>query len=40
MPFPSIGPDLSGLDLENMLYYQKVTDKKYRDWNDVPEDIK
>jgi len=26
MPFPSIGPDLSGLDLENMLYYQKVTE--------------
>ena len=34
------GPDLSELDLENMKFYQKATDKKYRDWNDVPEKIK
>ena len=40
MPMPEFGPDLSGLDLKNMLYYQKATDKKYRDWNDVPEKIK
>ncbi|MCT7871577.1 MAG: Fe-S cluster assembly protein SufB, partial [Lactobacillus crispatus] len=40
MPMPSFGPDLSGLDLDDMLYYQKMTDKKYRDWNDVPQDIK
>ena len=37
---PSFGPDLSGLDLDDMLYYQKMTDKKYRDWKDVPQDIK
>lgn len=40
MPMPDFGPDLSGLDLDNMLYYQKMTDKKYRDWKDVPQDIK
>ncbi len=40
LPMPAFGPDLSGLDLDNMLYYQKATDKKYRDWEEVPEDIK
>ena len=40
MAMPKFGPDLSGLDLENMLYYQKMTDKKYRDWKDVPEELK
>ena len=40
MPMPNFGPDLSDLDLDNMLYYQKMTDRKYRDWADVPEDLK
>lgn len=40
LPMPEFGPDLSGLDLKNMHYYQKMTDKKYRDWAEVPEDIK
>ncbi len=40
LPMPAYGPDLTKLDLDNMLYYQKATDKKYRDWEDVPEDIK
>ncbi len=40
MPMPDFGPDLSGLDLEHMLYYQKATDKQYRDWEDVPDKIK
>jgi len=40
LPMPKYGPDLSGLDLKDMLYYQKMTDKKYRDWNDVPADLK
>jgi len=40
LPMPDFGPDLSDLDLKNMLYYQKMTDKKYRDWNDVPDDLK
>lgn len=40
LPMPKFGPDLSGLNLDDMLYYQKMTDKKYRDWEDVPESIK
>ena len=40
LAMPNFGPDLSDLDLENMLYYQKMTDKKYRDWDDVPDKMK
>lgn len=40
MPNPSFGPDLSHLDLDNMHYYQKPTDKQYRDWDEVPQEIK
>ncbi|MBU9789455.1 Fe-S cluster assembly protein SufB [Lentilactobacillus sp. G22-6] len=40
MPEPSFGPDLTKLDLANMKFYQKATDKKYRDWDDVPDKIK
>ena len=36
LPMPKFGPDLSELDLKNMLYYQKMTDKKFRDWDEVP----
>jgi Fe-S cluster assembly protein SufB len=40
LDMPHFGPDLSDLDLEHMLYYQKMTDKNYRDWNDVPDKMK
>lgn len=40
MPMPNFGPDLSELNLDDMLYYQKYTKKKYRDWADVPDEIK
>lgn len=40
MPLPKFGPDLTKLDLKNMLYYQKMTDKKFRDWKEVPADLK
>ncbi|WP_251897976.1 Fe-S cluster assembly protein SufB [Lactiplantibacillus paraplantarum] len=40
MPLPKFGPDLTKLDLKNMLYYQKMTDKKFRDWKEVPVDLK
>src|SRR5699024_10559182 len=40
LSMPNFGPDLSDLDLENMLYYQKMTDRKYRDWDDVPDKMK
>ncbi|AVW04649.1 Fe-S cluster assembly protein SufB [Lactiplantibacillus plantarum] len=40
MPMPKFGPDLMKLDLKDMLYYQKMTDKKFRDWKEVPADLK
>ncbi|KRK74144.1 Fe-S cluster assembly protein SufB [Lacticaseibacillus nasuensis] len=40
LAMPNFGPDLSALDLEHMLYFQKATDKTYRDWADVPPEIK
>lgn len=40
MLLPKFGPDFSQLNLDAMLYYQKMTDKKFRDWDDVPEDLK
>lgn len=40
MPMPDFGSDLSDLNLDDMLYYQKYTKKKYRDWADVPDEIK
>lgn len=40
LPMPDFGPDLSDLDLANMLYYQKATDRQYRDWDQVPAKIK
>ncbi|KRM13124.1 ABC superfamily ATP binding cassette transporter, membrane protein [Paucilactobacillus suebicus DSM 5007 = KCTC 3549] len=40
MPFPSFGPDLSGLDLKNMKYYQKYTNETHDSWNEVPTDVR
>lgn len=40
MAAPKFGPDLSGLDMAHMKYFQKATDKAYRDWADVPDKIK
>ncbi|WP_413627911.1 Fe-S cluster assembly protein SufB [Fructilactobacillus vespulae] len=40
MEDPEFGPSLKDLDLKNMKYYQKATDKKARDWDDVPDEIK
>jgi Fe-S cluster assembly protein SufB len=39
-PMPNWGPDLSSLDLENIFYYVKPTDKEGKSWDDVPDDIK
>lgn len=36
---PTWGADLSKLPLDNLRYYISPTDKKYRDWKDVPKDI-
>lgn len=39
-PIPTWGPDLMGLDLNDIYYYVRPTEKQEKDWNDVPDDIK
>ena len=40
-PFPTWGPDLSGLDLENIIYYAKPGEvTNAHTWEQVPEEIK
>ena len=39
-PMPNWGADITGLDLENIFYYVKPTDKSAGSWDDVPADIK
>lgn len=40
MSLPDWGPDLSDVNFEDIIYYQKASDKPARDWDDVPEKIK
>ncbi len=40
MPMQEWGPDLSGIDFDNLTYYQKPSDKPARSWDEVPEKIK
>jgi Fe-S cluster assembly protein SufB len=39
-PIPTWGADLSDLDLDDIYYYVKPTDKEGRTWDEVPETIK
>jgi Fe-S cluster assembly protein SufB len=39
-PMPTWGPDLSGLDLDNIFYYVRPAEAESRSWEDVPETIK
>jgi Fe-S cluster assembly protein SufB len=39
-PMPTWGGDLSKLDLNDIYYYVKPTDKEGRSWDDVPDTIK
>jgi len=39
-PMPTWGGDLSSLDLDEIYYYVKPTDKESQSWDDVPEAIK
>jgi Fe-S cluster assembly protein SufB len=39
-PMPTWGGDLSKLDLDEIYYYVKPTDKESQSWDDVPEAIK
>ncbi len=37
---PLWGPDLSGIDFNDIIYYIKSSDRVERDWENVPEEIK
>ncbi len=39
-PMPKWGPELSGLNLDQIFYYVKPTEKSEKSWDDVPDDIK
>ena len=39
-PTPTWGPDLSSLDLDDIYYYVKPTDKEEKSWDDIPDSIK
>ncbi len=39
-PMPSWGPSLKELNLDDIYYYAKPTEKEGRSWDDLPEDIK
>jgi len=39
-PMPTWGPDLSGLNFDEIVYYIKPTERKGRSWDEVPEEIK
>ncbi|MCB5955550.1 Fe-S cluster assembly protein SufB [Enterococcus sp. CWB-B31] len=40
LPLPKWGPDLSGIRFEDVIYYQKLSERVSTDWEDVPEKIK
>jgi Fe-S cluster assembly protein SufB len=40
MPMPQWGPDLSGLDLDDLYYYVKPTEGQENSWDEVPDDIR
>jgi len=39
-PMPTWGADLSEIDFNNIYYYISPSEKKFRNWDDVPQDIK
>src|SRR3972149_5175266 len=39
-PMPTWGPELNDLDLDNIFYYVKPTEKSEKSWDDVPDEIK
>lgn len=39
-PLPSWGPDLTGLDINDIYYYLKPLDKQHTSWDTVPDTIK
>ena len=39
-PMPTWGPDLSGIDFDNIKYFVRSTERQAQTWEDLPEDIK
>ncbi|MCJ7514166.1 MAG: Fe-S cluster assembly protein SufB [Anaerolineales bacterium] len=39
-PMPNWGPDLSGLDLDEIFYYVRPAEAESKSWDDVPDTIK
>ncbi len=39
-PMPAWGPDLSGLDLDNIFYYVRPAEAESKTWDEVPDTIK
>ena len=39
-PMPTWGPSLAELDLDNIFFYVKPTEKSEKSWDNVPDDIK
>lgn len=39
-PLPTWGPDLSGLDLTNLIFYAEPGAQKTNNWDDLPDEIK
>ena len=39
-PMPAWGPDLSGIDFDNIKYFVRSTEKQATTWDELPEDIK
>ena len=39
-PMPTWGGDLSVIDVQNIYYYAKASDKVEKNWDDVPENVK
>lgn len=40
MPMQTWGADLSDINFDDIIYYQKASDKPARSWDDVPEKLK
>ncbi|MCF1600952.1 Fe-S cluster assembly protein SufB [Tetragenococcus halophilus] len=40
IPFPKWGPDLSGINFDDVIYYQRSSEKNTNSWEDVPDKIK
>ena len=39
-PMPNWGPDLSGIDFDNIKYFVRSTEKQAESWDDLPDDIR